>query len=106
MTQGDDSGNPAKLVAWRCFGVYKSCCWDDGAKGSDLEGRRGDVREWVFEMEILVLMQLLVMTRYRVNHGHGWLIFGQRQSQIFRNKQVEELSDPVGGWHVSSGGGT
>ena len=53
-----------------------------------------------------MLMQLLVMTRYRVNHGHGWLIFGQRQSQIFRNKQVEELSDPVGGWHVSSGGGT
>ena len=38
MTQGDDSGNPAKLVAWRCFGVYKSCCWNDGAKGSDLEG--------------------------------------------------------------------
>lgn len=61
MTQGHDSGNLAKSVAWRYFVVYKSC-WNDGAKGSDLEGEEVMIREWVLEMEILVLMQLLLMT--------------------------------------------
>lgn len=63
------------------------------------------IREWMLEMDILVMVQLLVMTWCKIKHGHGWLIFRQRENKIFGNEQVRELGGQVGGWCMSSSEG-
>lgn len=64
------SENLTKSMAWKCFGVSESW-WNDGANGSNLEGEQVMIRAWMLEIEILVMVQLLVMTWYKANCGYG-----------------------------------
>lgn len=64
------SENLAKSKAWNCFGVSESW-WNDGANRSDLEEEEVMIRAWMLEIEILVMVQLLVMTQYKANCRHG-----------------------------------